>query len=104
MGRRPEPVDLSPPDRRPSKAIVPQPESSPIRGAERRQLNEREVEFPSAAPANKARRARWFFHPDEPQAELNPLFSKGSVRRRLPVAEKSAFIGGSMGSPGPVGA
>jgi hypothetical protein len=43
------------------------------------------------------------------QAQLNPLFFSGSVLTRFPVAAKIAFvtagrIGGSVGSPSPVGA
>ena len=43
------------------------------------------------------------------QAQLNPLLCKGSVRIRFPVAAKIALltagkIGGSVGSPSPVGA
>jgi hypothetical protein len=43
------------------------------------------------------------------QAQLNPLFCNGIVLIRLPVAAKIAFVtagkmGGSVGSPRPVGA
>ena len=44
-----------------------------------------------------------------PHAQLNPLFCSGSVRILFPVAANTAFttagkIGGSVGSPKPVGA
>ena len=45
---------------------------------------------------------------EEPYAQENPLFCSGSVLTRLPVAAKMALqiagkIGGSVGSPNPVG-
>jgi len=47
--------------------------------------------------------------PSHPQAQLNPLRWSGRVRILLPVAAKIALpiagrIGGSVGSPSPVGA
>jgi hypothetical protein len=53
--------------------------------------------------------SRWSLSPKDLQAQLNPLRWSGRVRILLPVAAKMALltagkVGGSVGSPRPVGA